>query len=120
MSFIKNNLKNIIIALIVLIGGYYLYSYFFPGTDTTQTLSVTSPASVDTSIGGELLLVLTDLKTLKLDDSIFSDPEFKNLRNFRVELNPEPVGRDNPFAPISGSGSSGNSGIQIKNFKTSN
>lgn len=120
MSFIRSNLKNILIVGVLLIAAFYGYSYFFGGSSNTGSLQVSVPAAVDNSVGKDLLLVLADLRTLKLDDSIFSNPEFRSLKNFRVDLSPEPVGRTNPFAPLSGSSGSapGNANLQIKSFKT--
>lgn len=118
MNFLKGNIKNIVILVVVLGAAFYLYSYFFGGNSSTDALSVSGPAVEGGGVGKDLLVILADLRTLKLDDSIFTDPSFRALKNFRVELTPEPVGRDNPFAPINGSASPGNSTIQIKGFKT--
>ncbi len=103
MSFLKSNIKNIIFLTIFLVASFYLYSYFFSKeteTEISGSLSVTTPEGVSRTVGGDLLVILSDLRTMKLDDSIFSDPLFRSLKNFRVELSSEPVGRDNPFAPI--------------------
>lgn len=119
MTFLKTNAKNLLLMLVLLVAGFYLYSYFFVGGDTsTEVLTVTTLSGEDTALAGDLLLVLADLRTLKLDESLFSDPVFQSLKNFRVELTPEPIGRDNPFAPLTGAGSSQNSSIQIQNFQT--
>ncbi len=50
--------------------------------------------------GRAILSLLNDLKSLTLDDSLFSDPLFTNLVDFSTELTPEPKGRQDPFAPI--------------------
>ncbi len=119
MNFLKGNTKNILLALILLAASFYLYSYFFVGSgDTSDVLTVTTPDGGDTVLAADLLLVLADLRTLTLDDSIFTDPVFQSLKNFRVELSPEPIGRDNPFAPITGAGASQKSSIQIQGFNT--
>lgn len=117
MNFLKHNFKSILVLTIVIVGGFYIYSYFFGGSTDTSPLSVTTPDVGSSEAGRDLLLLLAELKTLRLDESIFTDPQFRNLKNFRVELIPEPIGRDNPFAPISGATGSGNS-VKIKSFKT--
>jgi len=119
MAFIQNNLKNIGITAVIVIGGFFLYSYFFGGSNVqTGVLSVTTPAAVDGVVGKDLLILLANLQTLRLDDSVFNDPAFRSFKNFRVDISPESIGRENPFAPLSGSGSSQSSDIQIKSFKS--
>lgn len=101
MPFLKSNLKNILILTVVLAGSFYIYSYFFVGgEETSEVLSVTTPSGETGGIGGDLLVVLSDLKSITLDQSIFIDPAFVSLKNFRVELGSEPIGRNNPFDPI--------------------
>jgi hypothetical protein len=113
MGFLKNNLINILVVAVLVAAAFYAYTYF-SGGDENQAVLVTTPQE---EIGADLLEILTNLQTLKLDDSLFASPTFRNLKNFQVELTPEPVGRDNPFAPYSGGAASNNS-IQIKSFST--
>lgn len=50
---------------------------------------------------GEFLSILLSVRSIKLDDSIFSDPAFLSLRDSSIELVPDgSEGRPNPFAPI--------------------
>lgn len=118
MSFLKSNLKNILILTAILAGSFYLYSYFFSDVEeSSEVLSVTSNSDSSSNLGGDLLVILSDLKTINLDQSIFSDPAFQGLKNFRVELGVEPIGRNNPFAPIkSVSQPPSLPGIKIKSF----
>lgn len=53
-----------------------------------------------TQAGGELLTLLADMRTIRLDESLFSDPAFQELQDFSVALRSEPKGRPNPFAPL--------------------
>lgn len=117
MAFIRSNLRNIIIACAVIIGAFFGYSYFFGGDQNNgAALSVSTP-SPESTVGRDLLIILANLQTLRLDDSVFRNPAFQALKNFRVELSPEPVGRENPFAPLSGSSVSG-SNIKIRSFNS--
>lgn len=50
--------------------------------------------------GREILALLSDLRSINLDGSIFSDPAFQALKDTTVKLTEEPKGRPNPFAPI--------------------
>ncbi len=120
MAFIKANLRNLIIAGVVLIAGFFAYSYFISGSSSnTGTLSVSGPVAGTSPEEANLLAALADLKTIKLDDHLFKDPAFQTLINFHTAISDEPKGRPNPFAPLPGSGSAqGGSSIQIKSFKT--
>ena len=50
--------------------------------------------------GGDLIALLLELKSIKLDTAILQNPTFLTLQDFSVTLIPEPVGRVNPFAPL--------------------
>jgi len=44
--------------------------------------------------------VLQRIKNIKIDTELFYGDVFKSLEDFRVEILPVPVGRENPFAPV--------------------
>lgn len=75
--------------------------YLFSGR-TTENQAVTriDASPLEGVLGRELLTTLARLKSTKLDTSIFSDPVFVSLRDFGVEIAPQPVGRRNPFAAL--------------------
>ncbi len=65
---------------------------------TTNTASV---PTVDTELSKDFLTVLLSIQNITLDDSIFSDIAFMNLRDSTIILVPDGTeGRPNPFAPI--------------------
>ena len=64
-----------------------------------NTLLTTTGATDQTS--QELVTILSTLRAIKLDGAIFSEPAFSSLKDFSTQINPEPVGRPNPFAPLS-------------------
>jgi len=55
----------------------------------------------------ELIGTLLALRAVTLSGGIFSDPAFTTLKDFGTTIFPEPVGRDNPFAPLVGQGTAG-------------
>ncbi len=64
-----------------------------------------TPISADTSendsIAKDFLTILLNVKSIKLDDAIFSDPAFNALSDSSISLTPDGTeGRSNPFAPI--------------------
>lgn len=84
-------------ASVLLILIYFMY---FGGEEDPSLVSSgrTSPVSQ------ELLVTLSNLRTIKLDETIFNDPIFTTLSDFGVVIPPEAIGRRNPFAPIGAGG----------------
>lgn len=91
--------KNWIIALVVIIAAFVAYSVFFAGKDTS-TLTVQTVDPSQTAVEQELIALLLQLRSIKLDLSLFDDNDFKSLQDFSQGLVPEPVGRPNPFQPL--------------------
>jgi hypothetical protein len=95
-----STILNIFIILLVvgIAGAGY---YFFTGQGGSALLSSESAnASPETVAGRDFLNLLVSLRSLRLDDSVFSDTSFTSLKDFSVELKPQPRGRNNPFLPI--------------------
>jgi hypothetical protein len=91
--------KNIIIVLVVAGVGYFGYNYL-TRTDTASDVLIQQNSADTSKMGAEVLAALNQLKTLKLDGSVFQDKTFLSLRDFSKPLTSEPVGRVNPFSPI--------------------
>lgn len=95
----------VIVGIIVLI---IVLVTIFSGKNETQTGSlisssgdVVSPVTGEDEIGEEFLVTLLNLRTIQLDETLFSDQKFRSLEDFTITLIPEGnVGRSNPFAPI--------------------
>ncbi len=106
MDFIKKNLKNILLFGGILAAFYAGYSYLSSSkapVPTTALVASGPGAPVGGGTGADLLALLLDLRSLRLDGAVFSDPVFQSLKNFGVTIPPETVGRPNPFAPLPGS-----------------
>ena len=89
----------------VLILGYVYFAYF----SGSSTPALTSTDASNTALSQSLLLTLQNLQTIKLDNSIFSNPAFISLTDFGVTIPPQTVGNPNPFLP-SNSKSAGTTG----------
>lgn len=76
----------------------WAYFMFFSGGSSGPLLS--SSATTVSPVTQELLVTLSNLRTIRLDETIFSDPVFESLSDFGVVIPPEAIGRRNPFAPI--------------------
>jgi hypothetical protein len=100
MNFLKEN-KSLIIGVVGVIVLFGMYFKFF--RNTTPTTALVSDSSIADSGASELVSLLLELRSLKLDPAIFSSQAFQALKDFSVELVPEPTGRRNPFAPIGAS-----------------
>jgi hypothetical protein len=67
----------------------------------TIPVSGTSTQNGASLAAGEFLTLLLNVKNIRLEDAIFSDPAFQNLRDSSITLEPDGnEGRPNPFAPI--------------------
>ena len=84
-------------ALIVAGLGYYVYSSSDSGALLTSSGGETSPVSQ------EILNTLGQLRVIKLDPGLFTDPVFVSLADFGVTIPPQQAGRRNPFAPVGSS-----------------
>lgn len=113
--------------VLILIGGFavIIISLLFWGGGNSSPAVPNSPAAPYLSVspalpegdassvvlGQELLAALALLKTISLDTTFFSDDVFESLSDWGKIVSPQPVGRRNPFAPLSaGTGGAAKSG----------
>jgi len=105
-------IRNIIIFIVI--GAIFVLIYIFyikkSPTDTASLISSTPDSAVSTSSGTiennskvaqDFLSLLLNVKSIKLDDTIFSDNAFESLHDSSITLTPDGnEGRPNPFAPL--------------------
>src|SRR5258708_1033251 len=98
----KTRTSNIILFVLILVGAFVAYTFFFKGKPDTPPLVKEPPIlSQDQVKGKDLLKVLLSLNGIKLDEEIFSSPLFTSLQDFTLTLpSSGGIGRSNPFAPI--------------------
>lgn len=101
MEFLKNNKSIIIVAVLCLAGLFVYFQYFTGAAPAPLTSAAPAPG------GANLLTALGNLQTVKLDNSLFSDPAFQSLADFGTTIPPQPIGRLNPFAPLQGTAAGG-------------
>jgi len=97
----KNKMGIFLSIIVVLVIGYMLLN-----NDPVDTTSALAIDAVPSQVGADLLPVLHELQSLRLDTSIFENSAFRSLSDFTVDIGTQPVGRDNPFAPLPRSGNS--------------
>lgn len=99
-----DTLKNILIGLIIVVVLFAAYKLLVSKKEEPKTSLTTSSTvgveSRDTFTTMEAASTLQKIKSIEIDTSLFSGEVFKSLKDFRVEVLPVPVGRDNPFAPV--------------------
>ena|SRR3569832_167732 len=101
MSFITQHKLLAVLAVVLVMGGvwYGLSASSAPApiltTDTAADGS-TVTSSEDQDIVGTLLT----LRAVTLKGTIFQDPAYRTLQDFSTTIVPEPVGKENPFQPL--------------------
>ncbi len=98
----NNKIIIAVIVIVVIIGGWYglSMSQSSAGASLSSGGSLLGSTVVSGDEDSDVLKVLLDMRTIKLDDSIFQNPAFNVLKDTSQQIIPEPVGRDNPFAPV--------------------
>ena len=104
--------KNIIIVGGVGVALILIYFFFIRQAPNQPALTTSLPTSSNVlpntntsnqnpSITQDFLSLLLSVKSIKLDDAVFSDLAFKSLADSSILLTPDGTeGRPNPFAPI--------------------
>ena len=102
-DFLKENkiLAGILVVAVLLAGGYFA---FFSGSGSSALLTSSTGTTQTSRVSKELLATIGNLKNINLevDSKLFTDPAFLSLVDFHVDIPLQPVGRDNPFAPLIG------------------
>ena len=105
-SFLSRNILAVVIGGVLIVGAAW---YVFSGEEKSDSLltTETGPGAENPAERGIVETLLT-LRAVSLSGIIFSDPTFRVLKDFGTQIIPEPVGRENPFAPReSGSSAAG-------------
>jgi hypothetical protein len=98
LDVIKKN-KFMILGLALVVG--MMAWYIMRDTPASNSLLVTEDFSgASSEADKDLVATLLQLRAVTLDGAIFQDPAFQSLRDFGIQIVPEPVGRENPFAPL--------------------
>ena len=96
----KKTLIGIAIILIIAVGIYFYTSS--SGSSPSQGLLQAETSPEASAAAARVLTLLNQIKSLRIDRSLFSDPAYQTLRDYSVPIPAVGVGRSNPFAPLSG------------------
>lgn len=106
----KKTIQNILIGLLVAIA--LLVGYSLVNEEVGEDVSAGQLLSVFQETGNvddgeiqlanqEILRILSNIQNIELEDDIFSNPVFRDLRDTRFTIpRPVSIGRPNPFLPI--------------------
>lgn len=84
----------VIIVLILAGGAYWYYS-----SQTGNQLPLTASEG-EGEAQTQFKTLVSELKNISFDTSIFSNPNFQALTDLATQVAPEPSGRIDPFAPL--------------------
>jgi hypothetical protein len=109
----KNHFVTVVGIGILLTGAFFTYDYFSAKSARAQdgsTLAGDQGGLVSTGetngiaspLSPEQQELLNKITSLKLEGKILSDPIFRSLHDWEVKIEPQEVGKLNPFAPFSG------------------
>ena len=90
----------IVVILVVLLGYFYFSGGSTPAQSNLLQQQNTPEAEI---IGMRILNLLNQIRSLKIDKTIFQDPSYQTLVDYSVPIPAVGVGRPNPFAPLPGS-----------------
>src|SRR5262249_14345613 len=83
-----NNMKKstiIIIAIIAVAGIIYFY---FSGSSSSTSATLGATGATSDQVGTQVLALLNQIQSLKIDSSFFTDPAYRTLRDYSVTVPP--------------------------------
>lgn len=115
----KKTIITIVVAVILVVGGYFLYISLGSGkadvplTATSGTGAGTAATNADDA---KFIAIITNIKNLTIDTSLFQDQVFQKLTDIGVPLVRQPTRNSNPFLPIQGAAAAVSSGVVDVSF----
>lgn len=91
----SNKVNNKLILVVVLVVLLALLWYGFVDTGTTSVETDGGPR-----VGTDLIEMTMELANARLDQSLFTEPNYLYLIDFSTIVPPQPLGRTNPFDAI--------------------
>ncbi|MBX4195666.1 hypothetical protein KW796_01765 [Candidatus Parcubacteria bacterium] len=94
ITFLKNNMALIVVAILFIIG-IYVYSSFRSPASVSTTRDISAQA-----VGSDVLNLYSSIQSVSLNQSLFSSPLYKRLVDFSTPIPNQLPGRNNPFDSI--------------------
>lgn len=99
MDFLKRYKMTLTVTITIIIV-FVLYNNYYVDVKNQELLVSLNEQTYGSVAGQEILKLLNELQSIKFDTSLFSNNAFNDLIDFGQKINPEVVGRSNPFSPI--------------------
>ncbi len=96
-QILKNKVVIIVLSTILAVTVWYMLRDAAPENQLVTENFAVGKVQVERDIVATLL----QLRSVSLDGTVFSNPAFRSLQDFGSQIVTEPVGRQNPFSPIS-------------------
>lgn len=91
MKFFQKNSATILV-IILFVAVMMAYKYLWKSENAMEAEAV--------AVGSDLVELSNTLQSVTLNTDLFSRPAYTSLKEFRTPLQPQPLGRPNPFAEI--------------------
>lgn len=99
IDFLKRY-KITLTVIVIVIFAFVSYKNYYVDIKNQELLLSLGEQSQGSIAGQEILKLLSELQSIKFNTSIFSNDSFNKLIDFGQKINPEVVGRNNPFSPL--------------------
>ena len=97
--------KQIIVVIIIIIIAFFGFQWLSGGNSSPDSALVADQTKSSFIDGQTILVLLSKLNQVTLDDSVFSNKVFTSLISFERPIQDQVIGRQNPFLPIGVDGS---------------
>jgi flagellar basal body-associated protein FliL len=96
--------KKSIISIVVIIAAVAIGYFFYTGNKAPagDSLLQTQATPEANAVSSRILNLLNQIRSLKIDTSIFDNVAYQTLQDYSIQIPEVPVGRQNPFAPLPG------------------
>jgi hypothetical protein len=99
MEYITQHKLISLLVLVLLIGAAWWG--FTNVSGPAPVITTTDVGNATDTQDAQIVSTLLQLQAVTLSGAIFTDPGFLSLQDFTTQVVSEPVGRPNPFAPVS-------------------
>lgn len=99
---LKRNHPKIAITVALLVLGFVTYDFTMQAFAVTPLSAQDPEATTGDPLIDEAMTLVRQVQAIKLDASILKDPTYLSLIDRTIIIEAQPVGRPNPFAPLTG------------------
>ncbi|HEV3244875.1 MAG TPA: hypothetical protein VG102_00790 [Candidatus Paceibacterota bacterium] len=95
----QHKLISLVVLIVIIAAAWWGFTGVSgPSSVVTSSGTLTATSSQDAQIVSTLL----QLQAVSLSGTILNDPDFLALQDFTTQIVTEPIGRPDPFAPLTG------------------